>query len=151
MFPHCFLSAALRIGCGHTFHMVWTYFVYLLSVLSFQHLHTSYPPFSPFRLDHLFFLFHIISWLCVAAQTCLLSSTAILGMWHFISAVFSFIWVSKRPISLQWWLSLHFTSLDRSTICFVFLNIFLRWICLHYCLNHWDFTMQTRKKVKVKK
>ncbi len=77
------------------------------------------------------FLFHIISWLCVAAQSCLLSSTAILGIWHFISAVFSFIWASKGPMSLQWWVSLLFTSLDRSTSCFVFLNIFLRWICLH--------------------
>lgn len=53
-------------------------------------------------------LFLIISSLCVAAQSCLLSSTAILGMWHFISAVFSFIWASKGPMSLLRWVSLLF-------------------------------------------
>ncbi len=37
--------------------MVWSYFLDLLCVLGFQHLHTSYPLFSPFRLDNLFFYF----------------------------------------------------------------------------------------------
>ncbi len=110
--------------------MVWSYFLDLLCVLGFQHLHTPTLCF-PLQTGQFIFLFHIISWLCVAAQSCLLSSTAILGIWHFISAVFSFIWASKGPMSLQWWVSLLFTSLDRSTSCFVFLNIFLRWICLH--------------------
>ncbi len=124
-----FLSAALRIGCGHTFHMVWTY----SSCSLFCDSNTFTPPTlcflpSDWTID---LLFHIIRWLCVAAQCCLLSSTAILGIWHFISAVLSFIWASKGPMSLQCWVSLLFTSLDRSTSCFVFLNIFLRWICLH--------------------